>query len=524
MAKKKSSKKSKQAKLPTPLIIILILIIAIVVGVFAFFYYKAQTALKECSVEISEITKDNQTVSFNVCVSGDCEAYDVYAKSSSDTIYIAEDEEITSEEKSYTYTFTTYDTYEIGVSVYKTILSFYEVAKDVVGESVEIKYNAAEACEGVIYDDFQIHFMTLGNHYAGDCIYVKAGETDMVIDAGSKADSFETTSAYINNYCEDGKLEYVIATHGDQDHIAGFPKFADAYEMGTIITNELTTKTTVTYSNMLSAFEGEVNNGANWYYAADCWNNTNGASRDYELSDNVVMHVVYNYYYFYDESSDENDYSVCTLFEYKSNGESKYFFLGGDLEKKGENKMVEFYDGSTEEKTMPTVDLYKAGHHGSNTSSNTDFLEMLKPSVCVVCCCCGTNEYTIDYTNQFPTQQFINRIAVWTDAVYAPTMWSESENTFVDMNGNIIVSAGLDESGEASFAVAASNNLTKLKDTEWFNETIYVTDYEEATSTDNQNTKSVPHGNNSKTKGKNEFYDSTVAGVTAVPRRTWPTI
>ncbi|MCR5705773.1 MAG: hypothetical protein K6G48_03060, partial [Acholeplasmatales bacterium] len=97
MAKKKSSKKSKQAKLPTPLIIILILIIAIVVGVFAFFYYKAQTALKECSVEISEITKDNQTVSFNVCVSGDCEAYDVYAKSSSDTIYIAEDEEITSE-------------------------------------------------------------------------------------------------------------------------------------------------------------------------------------------------------------------------------------------------------------------------------------------------------------------------------------------------------------------------------------------------------------------------------------------
>ena len=29
--------------------------------------------------------------------------------------------------------------------------------------------------EGVVYDDFQIHFMTLGNDKAGDSIYIKAG-------------------------------------------------------------------------------------------------------------------------------------------------------------------------------------------------------------------------------------------------------------------------------------------------------------------------------------------------------------
>ena len=522
MAKKKTTKKTKRVKLSTPLIIILILILAIVIGVFGFFYYKASKALAEVNVSIGEIEQDNQTITFNVLVSGDCDAYDVYANSSSDTIVIAEDEGISSSEKSYSYTFTAYDTYEIGVSVYKKILGFYSVSKDFACQSVTIKYNPSEACEGVIYDDFQIHFMTLGNSSAGDSIYIKAGDSDILIDAGSEVGSFDTTSAYINNYCTDGKIEYVIATHGDKDHIAAFPKFVDAYEIGTIITNEHTTKETNTYNNMLAAFESEVSNGAKWYYAADCWNNTNGASRDYELSDNVVMHVVYNYYYFCDESSDENDYSVCTLFEYKANGESKYFFLGGDLEKKGENKMVEFYDGSTEEKTMPKVELYKAGHHGSNTSSNTAFLEMLKPSVCVVCCCCGTNEYTIDYTNQFPTQQFINRIALWTDAVYATSVWDETLNSFKDLNGNVIVSAGLDDEGKASYAVAASNNLIKLKDTEWFNETIYVTNYEEATSTDNQNTKSVPHGNNSASKKDYTFYTSTTEGAVAVPRRTWP--
>lgn len=32
------------------------------------------------------------------------------------------------------------------------------------------------SAEGVIYDDFQIHFMMLGNDKAGDSIYIKAGD------------------------------------------------------------------------------------------------------------------------------------------------------------------------------------------------------------------------------------------------------------------------------------------------------------------------------------------------------------
>ena len=70
--------------------------------------------------------------------------------------------------------------------------------------------------------DLKMHFMHLGNHYTGDSIYVQAGDTDILIDAGSRADSTNTTAEYINQYCKDGVLEYVIATHADQDHIAGF--------------------------------------------------------------------------------------------------------------------------------------------------------------------------------------------------------------------------------------------------------------------------------------------------------------
>ena len=48
---------------------------------------------------------------------------------------------------------------------------------------------AARETGGDVYvsGDLSIHFMELGNEYAGDSIYIKAGETDILIDAGSRA-------------------------------------------------------------------------------------------------------------------------------------------------------------------------------------------------------------------------------------------------------------------------------------------------------------------------------------------------
>lgn len=381
--------------------------------------------------------------------------------------------------------------------------------------------------EGIIYDDFQIHFMMLGNDKAGDCAYIKAGNTDILIDAGSTSGSYATTSAYINQYCKDNSFEYVIATHGDQDHIAAFPSFFKNYKVDTVIdfscetyteyqafkeskksTRDYfsgTTKATQTYGAYLEARDAYAKHH---YTAGDCYKNLNGAKRSYKLSDNVTMDILYNYYYYDNnndgkvDSTDENNFSVLTLFTYNQNGTYHRFFLGGDLEKEGEEKFAEYYDGTTEEKTMPTVDLYKAGHHGSKTSSNDCLLNILQPEICVCCCCCGTDEYTPITDNQFPTQDFINRIAKWTDKVYAPSVFDSyevvtaaqakddkgnlkydkngnpvSERTgvaigeqyihttgFKELNGNIIVSCN-----GSAIGLWASNNLTKLKDTEWFN-------------------------------------------------------
>ena len=354
--------------------------------------------------------------------------------------------------------------------------------------------------DGVMYDDFQIHFMTLGNDKAGDSVYIKAGETDILIDAGSRSGSSKTTLPYMQKYVKDNKLEYIIVTHGDQDHIEAFPSILNTFSVDNIILNRYSNKTTAAYNNMLQAFDNQVSKGAHKYYADECLDMKNDAKHTYKLSDNVTMEILWNEYYWH-TSTDENNYSVCTLFTYKNLDITKTFMLTGDLEKEGEEALANYYDSSTLEKTLPKVDLYKAGHHGSKTSSNDCLLNIIQPKMCVVSCCCGTDEYTGATANQFPTQQFIDRIAKWTDAVYVTTIYDtytiekakyngkgKSDKTgvaigdeyihtsgFKDMNGNICVSCGLKSDTQTiEIGLACSNNTIKLKDSDWMNMEITI--------------------------------------------------
>lgn len=381
------------------------------------------------------------------------------------------------------------------------------ITNNINKDDEDLKPNNNQAVVGTTYDDFQIHFLMLGNDYTGDSIYIKAGETDILIDAGSRKDSADDIISYLDNYVTDDKLEYVIATHGDQDHIAGFVGNKSGssytgilynYEIDNFIMNDKTSKTTQIYQDLLEAVDYIGNNGTNVMYADDCFNNTNGAQSSFVLDENknITMDILYNYFYF-NESEDENNYSVCTMFNYNEH----HYMLTGDLELEGEEKMVEYYDGSTEEKTLPHVDLFKAGHHGSKTSSNECLLKLITPDIVSVCCCAGSTEYTANYQTIFPTQEFINRVAKYTDQVYVTSYYDEEELKMKPLNGNIIVS-----SNGSEVAVSASNNTTKLKDSEWFNETIYVV-----------NDVYVSSG-----KGKTDFYTKDTPYSKAVPRRIWP--
>lgn len=345
-------------------------------------------------------------------------------------------------------------------SIYNSITS---------SESSNINQNTS-SFENIIDGDLQFHFLELGNQYNGDCTYIKAGDLDILIDAGSRTGSAETLEKYINNYCTDGKLEYVISTHAHQDHIAGFVGNKQTqekknptnfkgekvertgifyyYEIDNLIEFSKTNATSELYKNYLLAKEANLQNKN--IYAADKVSKTT-----ISLTDTITMTILDSYYY-YNDSNNENNYSVCVLFSQTNEDNTNNYIFTGDLEKTGEEKLVTLND-------LPKVQLYKGGHHGSVTSSNDCLLDIIQPEICCVCCCAGSDEFTKELNNQFPTQEFINRIAKWTDNVFVTSV-IDQEKKYTSLNGNIVISS----SGKAVF-ISCSNNNIKLKDSEWFN-------------------------------------------------------
>lgn len=315
----------------------------------------------------------------------------------------------------------------------------------------------------IVNGELSIHFLEPGNANAGDCVYIKAGEADILVDAGSRESSVSTIKKYLDDYVTDGSLEYVIVTHADTDHIAGFAAnnglFA-LYRCETIIDFAKTNKTTNIYNKYVLNRQSAETAGAKHYTALDCVKETNGAKKIYSITEEISIEILYQEFY-ENSSGDENNYSVCFMLKH---GERNFLFTG-DLEESGEKSLVKSND-------LPEVELFKAGHHGSKTSSNDVLLSVIKPKIVCVCCCAGSVEYTQNLANTFPTQAFIDRVAKYTDRVYVTTVMPRLEKNDKDryvnteyelLNGNIAVVSDKD-----GVTVKCSHSDTLLKDTDWF--------------------------------------------------------
>lgn len=306
-----------------------------------------------------------------------------------------------------------------------------------------------------------INFLELGNYHTGDSTYIKAGDADILIDAGSIASSSTTIKNYIDQYCTDGTLEYVIATHAHKDHIAGFvgtnanPGLFKTYKIGTLIDFALSNNVgKALYNNYVNLRDEKIASGdiEHHYTAAECIQEQNGAQKEYTIDEGIKLTILDQKFY-YESTSDENDYSVCALFTHGSNN---YLFTG-DLEKDGEASLVE-------RNTLPHCQLFKGGHHGSKTSNTDALLSVITPETVCICCCAGNDEYTFNVDNQFPTQTAINNIAKYTDKIYVTTVTTDGHTGYESMNGNITFRC---EDG-INYTINGSNNSVILKETAWF--------------------------------------------------------
>lgn len=347
---------------------------------------------------------------------------------------------------------------------------FFSIVSFIVGflaSYLVVAPTLLEPTEPINATDLEINIMMVGNKFNGDTIYIKAGDTDILVDAGSRKGSAETIKNYIfdnqsnHAYVSDGKLEYVIATHADQDHIAGFVGSNDhpgifkdeSIEIETVIQFSRSDRTSDVYYEYCDAVNELKANGTKVYTALECYNNINGAQRVIQVAEGIEIEILYNHFY-ENKASDENDYSVCFMLR---RGTQQFLFTG-DLEGEGEKYLVINND-------LGKVYFYKVGHHGSYSSSTQQLLGIIQPKLVVASCTAFYNEYRANEENIFPAQASVSRLAqVGTvEQFYVTQMASDNSNGYVPANGNVVI-----KSNDNGTSVECSESNTNFFEFEIF--------------------------------------------------------
>lgn len=226
-----------------------------------------------------------------------------------------------------------------------------EGAEDV--SSVEID-GAAEEEEN--QGTLVVNFIDVGQ---GDSIFITQGESTMLIDAGENDCGTKVQSYIQSNNIK--KLDYVIGTHPDSDHIGGLDVIIYKFDCQNILMPECS-KDTKTYEEVIASAD-EKGYKINHPKAGDTF--ALGEAEVTVLSPGAGADYGDNY----------NDYSIAVKITYKDTS----FLFTGDCEEAAEQDMLNAgYDLS--------ADVMKAGHHGSDTSNTQEFLEAVKPETIVISC------------------------------------------------------------------------------------------------------------------------------------------
>ena len=191
-------------------------------------------------------------------------------------------------------------------------------------------------------DLLKVHYLDVGQ---GDSIFIELPNNEtMLIDA---AESYQSEN--IINYLKNlnyQKIDYVIGTHPHTDHIGGLKDIINTFEIGKIYMPKVVS-TTKTYESLLMTIKDK-----------NLIINTAKAGTSIIDTDALKINILAPNNETYTEL---NNYSVVTKITY---GTTKFLFMG-DAEKLSENEIKEDV----------SADVSKIGHHGSNTSSRSDFIK-----------------------------------------------------------------------------------------------------------------------------------------------------
>ena len=227
--------------------------------------------------------------------------------------------------------------------------------------------------------EMRIHAIDIGQ---GDCVLVQGGGVNILIDAGESGMGRQVLS-YLESMGV-RKLDWVINSHPHSDHMGGLAAVISGIAVENVMMPRLPDElvpATRTYENLMEAI-AEKGLRVTAASAGDIYTFGNNG----EMTMKVLSPQNPSPY------TELNDCSVALLFSCAG----LRFFTAGDIEERVEDDLLE-------SGVKLRADIYKASHHGSNTSSSKKFLKAVKPQYAFICC-------GIDNSYNHPSRKVVQRL------------------------------------------------------------------------------------------------------------------
>ena len=262
-----------------------------------------------------------------------------------------------------------------------------------------------------------IKFIDVGQ---GEAILIALPEKTMLIDAGPTG-SAPKIAQVLHELGRD-KIDYLVATHPDEDHIGGMADIISSTQIGTIYAPNKTNNT-ATYRKFLTAIQ---NNNLQITLAE--------AGTIIDQTDAYKLEILWptkdaNF-------PDTNDYSIII----KLTVGTKTFLFTGDAPT---SAILDANPGH--------IDVLKLSHHGSRTGTNEQLIRKLSPTYAVL-------SYALDNSYGHPMQSVLNAlhkhsVEIWGTGANG-TITITCDGTTIDIssekNGAVVAPTSQEKSGTSS--------------------------------------------------------------------------
>lgn len=230
-------------------------------------------------------------------------------------------------------------------------------------------------------DEFSASFVNVGT---ADACCVRCKDKNILIDSGTSV-SYDKLSSYLKRN-KFNRLDAVIISHPDSDHIGGITKLLEDYEVDKIYMPKLP-KELIPQTEEYKRFYNSVKeNSVKLIYP--------------EIQSEIqIGEMKLNFISPQKQYTNRNDVSLVLKIIY----EETSFLFTGDI---SDNVEEDLLNSDIELNS----DVLKIAHHGSKTSSSEDFLKAVSPQISVVSV--GSSDDTL------PDYETMVRINHYSDSLY----------------------------------------------------------------------------------------------------------